>query len=499
MNEGPSAPRRGIPMRLDVQHASDLASTSAGLAAVAVTCPFDRLAGDLGLPTAAADRLVAEARRVGFDGKLGSSVVVSGEGDTPWVALVGAGASPKATDYRRVASKAVELARTARVGSVALTGIASADRARYAAEGLALTGYAFDRHKTPPKDEKTPKLVRARVVCDAEFAGAIATGLDVAEGIMLGRDLANEHPGACTPAFLADECVALAERHGFEITVREADQLEAEGFNLIMAVGRGSAVQPRLVHMIWRPEGEVEKTVALVGKGVTYDAGGYSIKVSPHQVNMHLDMGGAAAVIGAAEAIGRLKPEGVCVHFIVPAVENLVSGNAYKVMEIVKGYGGTTVEVLNTDAEGRLILADALSYALEHEPDEIIDLATLTGACVVALGQETAAVYANDDGFGERFLTAAQDCDESMWRMPLTERIEKQLESAVADTKNIGSRWGGSISAALFLQKFVGDSTWIHVDLAGPAMADSPWEYINKGGTGFGVAALTEYVVQQSR
>ncbi len=479
-------------MRLHVKSTSSLEGTSAELVAVAVCRPFDRSAGDLGIPTAAAEALMTEAKRRGFEGDLGESAVVSHDGR--WWALVGAGASPKPTDYRRVAWKAFAVGGEVKASEVALMGVGSAERARFAAEGFALSGYRFDAYVAPPKKQKAPKLESATLIVDDAHAAGVARGLDLAEGICVARDLANEHPGKCTPVFMAEQAREIATRHGFECTIRNEEQLEREGFHLLLAVGRGSTVPSQLIHLVYRGAGPTKKRIALVGKGVTYDSGGYSIKVSPHQLNMHLDMGGSAAVLGAAEAIGRLKPPGVEVHFIVPTVENLIAGNAYKLNEIITGRAGISVEIHNTDAEGRLILADALAFATEQEPDEIIDLATLTGACVVALGDETAGLWSNDESFAGRILDAAGGIDEAMWRMPLVERIEEQLKTDVADTKNLGGRYGGAISAALFLRKFVGEHTWAHIDLAGPAMAESAWEYICRGGTGFGVATLAEYV-----
>jgi leucyl aminopeptidase len=475
-------------MRVSVGSAATLEGQNHDFVGVAVTKPFDRAAADLGVPLVGGEALVAEASRVCFDGELADSVTAQAGG--VWYALIGAGPSPKPADYRRVGSKAVALARKAKVSSGALVGAKSAARARFSAEGAHLTGYAFDKYQAPTKS-KSPRLKSFLVI--ASHDAAVRSGVDAAEAVCVARDLANEHPGTCTPNFLAQRAEEIATQYGFECKIRDEDELAAENFNLLLAVGRGSDEPSRLIHLTYRPEGEVKRTICLVGKGVTYDSGGYSIKPSPHQVNMHLDMGGSAAVLGAAEAVGRAKPPGVVVHFIVPTAENLVSGNAYKLNEIVTGYAGISVEVLNTDAEGRLILADALAYAVSLNPDEIIDLATLTGACVVALGNETAGVWSNDEEMAGRLLGAAEGADEAMWRMPLTERITDQLKSDFADTKNIGSRWGGAISAALFLRKFVGDTPWAHIDIAGPGMTEQSWEYINKGGTGFGVLALLEY------
>lgn len=478
-------------MRIDVKTAPSLKGLAPDLTLVAVTQPFDRGADDLELGSeGAAAALVAEASRVAFEGELGTSVVTQFEGR--WYGLIGAGASPKPTAFRRVGAAAVRLSRQVRAASAAILGANSADRARFTAEGAYLTGYAFDRYKTRD-DEKGPRFRELTVVASAGAQSGVQLAVEVGEAICVARDLANEHPGRCKPAFLAETARELAARYGFACTIRDEEALERDGFALLLAVGRGSAEPSQLIHLVYKPKGKVKRRIAFVGKGVTYDSGGYSIKPADAQINMHLDMGGAAAVLGAADAIGRTKPAGVEVHFIVPTVENLVSGNAYKLNEIIKGYGGTTVEILNTDAEGRLILADALSYALEQEPDEIVDLATLTGACVVALGNESAGLFSNDDALAQRMLDAAAEVDESMWRMPLTERIDAQLKSDFADVKNVGSRWGGAISAALFLRRFVGDCAWAHIDIAGPAMMDKEWEYICKGGTGFGVAALHEY------
>jgi leucyl aminopeptidase len=477
-------------MRLNVETAPSFSNLTAELVVVALGGPAT-VAALATLPAAEAERLAAEATRVGFAGSLNETALISSVTTAGrFFAVVGTGVSPKATDFRRVAWRTLKLATDCRVAGVALTGVSGAVAQRYVAEGFALSGYAFDAYKTP-KDEKAPRPKTAVVVGDVS-TDAVATGLRVAGGINFGRDLANEHPGRCTPSYLAEQAAAIAKKYGYECTIRDEKQLEAEGFNLIMAVGRGSAEKPRLIHLVLRAKGEVKKRLAFVGKGVTYDSGGYSMKPAESQKNMHLDMGGAAAVLGAAEAIGAAPPEGVEIHFIVPTVENMVSSNAFKVMEIFKGHGGITVEIQNTDAEGRLILADAISYARAQNVDAIVDLATLTGACVVALGQEVAGVFSSSDSFASDVLAAAARADEAVWRMPLVDRIDEQLKSDVADLKNIGSRWGGAISAALFLKRFAGDATWAHIDLAGPAMADAQWEYICKNGTGFGVATLVE-------
>jgi leucyl aminopeptidase len=258
-----------------------------------------------------------------------------------------------------------------------------------------------------------------------------------------------------------------------------------------MGVGCGSAEEPRLIHLTYRPAGATDSTpsIALVGKGITFDAGGYNIKPTGHVEDMKMDMAGAAAVLGTMQALSQTRPD-VIVHGIVPAAENLVSGTAYKPGDVIRSLNGKTVEIMNTDAEGRLVLADALCYAERLGVDRIVDLATLTGACMVALGPHTAAVFSTDDGFASRICAAADNAGEDVWHMPLNKKLRPMLKSPVADMKNIGQRWGGAITAALFLKEFVGDVTWAHLDIAGPAFAEKAEGHITRGGTGFGVATL---------
>ena len=259
------------------------------------------------------------------------------------------------------------------------------------------------------------------------------------------------------------------------------------------AVGKGSSRPPRLIHLVYKPKGQVRHKLALVGKGITYDTGGYDLKTGGHMLTMHCDMAGGAAVLGAAEALGRLKPEGVEVHFVVAAAENSINGEAMRPNEIYKSYGGKTVEILNTDAEGRLVLADALEYIQEQaSPQTIVDLATLTGACVVALGDHTAGLFVRDEGLHTQLAGAIEASGEDFWRMPLSQRLKEQLDSPVADTSNLGKRMGGAITAALFLGKFVELERWAHMDIAGPAYIREDRKEQIPGATGFGVTTLVE-------
>jgi leucyl aminopeptidase len=296
---------------------------------------------------------------------------------------------------------------------------------------------------------------------------------------------------------LAETAQRIAHDHEhMHATVLDRAAIEAKGFMLLAAVGRGSSDhhESRFIHLVYKPHGEVKRKVAFVGKGVTFDTGGYCIKPAAGMYGMHGDMGGAAAVLGAAESIGRLQPADVEIHFLVPSTANMINGDAFLLNEIIRGYGGKTVEINNTDAEGRLILADALAYAVELGVDEIVDLATLTGACVVALGDYYTGLFSNNDAAARKVLDASAAAGERVWQMPLDERLRDKLKSGVADMKNTGDRNGGAITAALFLREWVGDKPWVHLDIAGPALAEGDTPLYPRGGTGVGVTTLVRLV-----
>lgn len=435
-----------------------------------------------------------ETARQNFNGAIGESVWTM-DSSRQRIGVIGLGDGSNA-NWRRAGYHAVSLGRGARAQELVLTlpESTTSAQAAFLAQGLRLTTWNFNKYKAQPETESRTELKRIIVRANESLRASFEKGVSLADSVGFARDLVNEHPGLCTPAWLADQAKARAEELGLEVKVFDEVELEDKGFLLHLAVARGSDEPARFLHAIYRPEGEVTKRVAFVGKGVTFDSGGYSIKPSASMVDMHMDMGGAAAVIGAMDAIGRHRPAGVEVHFIAPMAENLVSGSAFKINEVIRGYNGTTVEIIDTDAEGRLLLADALAYAVDQGVDEVIDLATLTGACVVALGMETAGVFSPSDEMRNAVCQAAAAADELVWPLPIVDRMKDKLQSRVADVKNLGPRWGGAISAAMFLQKFVGQTKWTHIDLAGPAMADSSWEYINAGGTGFGVLLLAQYV-----
>ncbi|HET9443343.1 MAG TPA: leucyl aminopeptidase, partial [Acidimicrobiales bacterium] len=326
----------------------------------------------------------------------------------------------------------------------------------------------------------------------AEMQAGVERAEAVAEAVALARDLVNEPAGVVTPRHLEEVAREIAADHGLAIRVYDEDDVVAEGLGGLAGVAAGSDEPPRLIRLTYDPPAGATATVAIVGKGITFDSGGLSIKSSEGMMTMKCDMSGAAAVIAAMAAVAEA---GVAVRVIgfAACTENLPSGRAVKPGDVLRIRNGKTVEVLNTDAEGRLVLADALSLAVEEEPDAIIDLATLTGACVVSLGPDIAGLMTNDDGLATQVEAAAGRAGEPVWRLPLPARYRKHIDSEVADIKNIGMPGkAGTLSAGLFLKEFVGDVPWVHLDIAGPAFRDEADCYLPKGGTGFGVRTLVE-------
>ncbi len=451
-----------------------------------------------GLSEALGVALWEEAGAEGFRGMVGQSWMLRGAKGlgSSRVLLVGAGAGGT-EELRRAGAVAGKLARGAKREDAAIVAPSDAASLEALAEGFAHGAYAFDRYVQSEEGAYAGVSV-ARIVApgieDEDALDALDRVTALVAAVEVARDLVNTPPQDMTPPALADAAREIASVGGLECTIIEEGELVERGFNLIMAVGKGSVAPPRLIHLTYAPEGEVAHEVALVGKGVTFDTGGYNIKTGGHMLNMHSDMGGAAAVLGAAAAIAALQPSGVKVHFIVPTAENSVSGVAMRPNDIYVGYGKKSVEIHNTDAEGRLILADALAYAQEQGVGTIIDLATLTGACVVALGELSAGMFSADDGLVGELTEASQAAGESLWRMPLDDRLDVQLDSPVADMKNVGPRWGGAITAALFLRRWIGDGVrWAHLDVAGPAFSEGGDGERAHGGTGFGVATLARW------
>jgi len=362
------------------------------------------------------------------------------------------------------------------------------EAASYAlAEGLYLGSYRFVKYRSGAK------APRVRYWIARGRGRAVAEATVLAGATLYARDLVNEPPNRMTPERLAEEARALAATHGFEVEVLGPEQIEALGMGAFLAVARGSANPPRLIHLVYRPE-KPRRRVALVGKGLCFDTGGYSLKPTEGMQHMKADMAGAAAVLGTFRALAALRPA-VEVHGIVAAAENKISGTAYVVDEVVRAMNGKTIEVKNTDAEGRLTLADALVYAGRQAPEAVVSIATLTGSAVVALGRKIAALFATNPRLGEALVRAADREGEKVWPMPLEEGYRKLLKSEVADIANVGTRQGGAIQAALFLTEFVREP-YAHLDIAGPAFQPEEWEEGPAGATGFGVRTLARWLAE---
>ena len=364
-------------------------------------------------------------------------------------------------------------------------------------EGLGYGAYRFDQHKSKKDGNEGPTSVylyhdgrRDRPL----LAAAIERGAVIAGAQNITRDLVNEPGNIIDPETLVDFARELAKERGLDITVMDREACDAAGMGSFLAVGQGSATKPALVHLTYKPSGKSKRRVALVGKAVTFDAGGLCLKPASGQATMKMDMGGSAAVIGAIAAAADLELD-VEVHAIFAAVENMLGAAAYRTGDVVTASNGTTIEVLNTDAEGRLTLADALIYACKQEPDAVIDLATLTGACVVALGPSVAGIMGTGRGLIRDLRAAGDVAGETLWELPMPTEYRDMLNSKVADIKNIGDRWGGAITAGIFLKEFVKpEIPWAHIDIAGPCFTDKPRPGQQYGGSGFPVRALVEWL-----
>jgi leucyl aminopeptidase len=431
----------------------------------------------------------------GFTGKAGQTCVVPG-GEGGVIVAAGLGEEDDATvaTYRRAAAAlARAAARQRHVATDLLDGAPERlDRAGVAqaiAEGIVLGAYRFTELKSEPEPNRIASLL---VVGKGgkRITAALERGRAIAEAVCLARDLVNQPGGTLTPTAFAARAEELAAAGGFSAEVLDRAAIEDNGLGGLLGVNRGSDEEPRFVKLAWEPE-RPRATVALVGKGITFDSGGLSLKTTESMVGMKGDMAGAAAVLAAFSALDAVRPP-VRVLGFLPLTDNMPGGDATRVGDVLRIRNGTTVEVLNTDAEGRLVLADALALAGEAGPDAIVDLATLTGACVVALGTGIAGLMGNQEGFIDAVRAAADAAGEPVWPLPLPDDMRRQLDSEVADMKNVGpGRWGGALIAGLFLQRFVPDGTpWAHLDIAGPADAAEDGSESPKGGTGFGVRTL---------
>jgi len=479
--------------------------------------PADRARGDLLAVPVFADRVLGPGADVvdagmggtlrafmaesGFVGKPDETLVVptSGAAATSAGVLVGLGDRHAVTpDALRRAAAAVAR-RGVRARSVVTTitqsapeGVSAESAAQAIAEGFVLGSYRFLEYKS---DGEASKLARVTVIDGrgARIRAGLERGATVAAAVSWARDMVNEPSGAKSPAQFAAAARRLLAGKGVTVTVMTEAELRAQKMGGVLGVGQGSARAPRFVKVTYQPRGKRQPgTLALVGKGVVFDSGGLSLKTASGMETMKTDMSGAAAVLAAMSALQALGVRHRVVAY-TPMVENMPSGTAIRPGDVLRMRNGTTVEVLNTDAEGRLILADALALAVSQDADAIVDLATLTGACVVALGEKVAGVMGNRPEWVDQLRVAADRAGEPVWPLPLPREYRKLLDSEVADLKNVSSGgYGGALTAGLFLESFVDSVTWAHLDIAGPARAASDDGELIKGGTGFGVRTLLE-------
>lgn len=449
-------------------------------------------------------------------GKVDSAKVIntlgkpeSGKFSFDYLILVGLGEAAHkfhSDHLRKAASRAVQTAQKIRAKRLALeipTGgkkFSPESLATAATEGVLLGDYSFDRYKSKKEPGKTVHEVLLIGARKDPLEKGIQQGEAAAQATLLARDLINTPACDMTPKHLAEQARELGRLPGVTVKILEKKEIERLKMGAFLAVAQGSTQPPYFIHLHYRPagkpeSGKIKRKVALVGKGITFDSGGLSLKTpSTYMETMKDDMSGAAAVLGVMQALTRLKLP-VEVHGVIAATENMPSGSADKPGDIATTSIGKTIEILNTDAEGRLTLADALPFALKQKPDLVIDIATLTGACVVALGELCAGVMGNDQKLMDQLIESGNAVGEKLWQLPLIEEYQDDIKSPIADVKNTGGRFAGTITAGLFLQEFVDPKIpWAHVDIAGPAFSEKDRCYVPRGGTGFLVRTLLHFL-----
>jgi leucyl aminopeptidase len=440
-----------------------------------------------------------------FTGKRDETAVLYPSGPASRLLLIGLGKTEEVDRgaIRRAAAVAAKRARSLGVPRAAfhLPGEASGtvsfrDAGQAIAEGSAQGAWQYNEMKKP--EEKKAPLERIEILSQdgTELSQGHTTGQAIGAGQTLARSIQVLPGNVCTPTFVAERARELAQRYGFDITVLDKAAIIKEKMGAFMSVAQGSAEEPRFIAIEYK--GTAAAPVVLVGKGVTFDTGGISIKPAQNMEDMKYDMSGAAAVLGTFEMLGRLKPN-IHVVGLIPSTENMPSGTAVKPGDVVTSHLGKTIEIINTDAEGRLILADALSYARRYDPAAVVDIATLTGAIVVALGHTASGVMGSDEKLVEELRAAADRADERIWPLPLWEDYRDLMKSDIADVKNSGGRPAGSISAGWFLREFVEEFPWAHLDIAGTAYTDREDASRVKGPTGVGVRLFSEFLLARNQ
>lgn len=437
-----------------------------------------------------------------FKAKEGSSAVTRVGSGSPIrkIAVVGLGKpeSLKLETLRRAAAAAARLGKKEKCKTLGISlpiyNNDPAITAQALTEGIELALHQDTRFKSETED-KGSKLEQIDLLGLEGQSEAVSRARQICLGVILARELVSAPANIVNPVTLAEAAEAVAREYGLELQILEQADCEKLGMGAFLGVAKASDLPPKFIHLTYKPSGTARKKVAIVGKGLTFDSGGLNIKGAGSGIEMmKTDMGGAAATLGAAKAIGAIKPD-VEVHFISAITENMISGHAMHPGDILTASNGKTIEVNNTDAEGRLTLADALVYTDKLGVDAIVDLATLTGACVVALGDEIAGLWTTDDNLANQITAAAELAGEKFWRMPMEDKYFDGLKSVVADMKNTGPRAGGAITAALFLKQFVKETPWAHLDVAGPVWTDKESGYNNAGGTGYPVRTLVNWAL----
>ena len=446
-------------------------------------------------------------------GKRGESHVIHSLGKLPARLIVVAGLGKKeelsVDRVRNLMGDVVRALRSHRCKSAATIlhgagtgGIQPADAAEAISEGSLLGSYQFKGHFTKKDDEDHNVSELTILESDGSKIPAIKKGIErgriIAEATMLARDMVNQPANHMTPTHMAAEARKIAEKYNLGITVWDREHMNKKAMCALLGVAQGTREDPKFIILSYKGNPSKPDTIGFIGKGLTFDSGGISLKPQDFMSDMKGDMSGGADVIAAIGAVAALKLK-INVTAIVPATENLPGGRALKPGDVLKASNGKTIEVVNTDAEGRLILSDALSYAVKQGVSPLIDLATLTGACHVALGDMYAGVFSNNQALADKVLKAGEEAGEKLWQLPLPDEYKEMNKSDVADIKNSGGRYGGAITAALFLHEFVGDTPWVHIDIAGPFMAEKNKGVLVKGATGFGVRTLIKLATALSK
>jgi len=437
-----------------------------------------------------------------FTGADGSTLLYATAASLPagQILLIGLGGDEITADsWRKAGARARKEATAIGAGELAILFAPDRDPESAAGaivEGALLASYQFNKYRS---NAKAPAELRSLTLFRSglKISTAIKKSAEIAQtlipSVFLARDLVNEPPSVATARFLGARAQEYCRGRGLTVEVWNKKKIEAMKLAGLLAVNRGSLEEPRFIRIHYTPGGKPKKRVALIGKGITFDSGGLSLKPSKSMETMKLDMAGGAAVIATMACLPKLGL-GIEVTGYVPTTDNLPGHNAQKPGDVIRYLNGKTIEVLNTDAEGRLILADALALAAAEKPDYMINLATLTGACMTALGTQVGGIFSNNQQLAERLLRSSQEAGEKLWQLPLVQEYKELIKSSVADMKNIGGAHGGAITAALILQEFVGTTPWAHLDIAGPAFAESDNALCPKGGTGFGVRTLIKFL-----